>query len=331
MPFADPTAHAIARPVPTGVASDDGRYAFVQGASGIDAVDVATGATAWSTPAASLPVIALPGAVIALRAQVGGDRWWTGRAELVAIDRAAPHAVRTGDGFELPERDGELAAVWCQAGVLHARWSAVAPARGIAPNHGPVEGELRVDLERGTAVVEPDAPSPVPSAIAGAVHGLTTWYRGPWRTLDGWSAVVLTSGAGGLVATLRHWTDAGEEHSAPIAAGELLTGASPLAADARDLILRVCDRATPARCAIRIHAADTGALVAELPDPAPPEARLDPPMARVDRTLLATRNAGGLRELVAMNLDTSTAVWRRALPAPVSSKRPRAPAGRHGD
>jgi hypothetical protein len=330
MPFADPTAHAIARPVPTGVASDDGRQLYLRGAAGIDAVDVATGATAWSTSAASLPVIALPGAVIALRAQVGGDRWWTGRAELVAIDLAAPHAVRTGGGFELPERHGELAAVWCEARVLHARWVAVAAARGIAPSPGPVEGELRVDLERGTSAVEPDAPSPVPPAITAALHSLTTWYRGPWRTLDGWSAVVTTTGDDGLVATLKHWTDAGGERSAAIVSGALLLGASPLAADARDLIVRVCDGATPARCAIRIHAADTGALVAELPDPAPPEARLEPPMARVDRTLLATRDAGGVRELVAMNLDASTVAWRRAIPAPASAQRRPAPAGRHG-
>jgi hypothetical protein len=322
---------AIARPVPTGVARDDGWALYLRSSAGIEAVDPDTGATGLSIAAAALPVIALPDALIALRAQVRGDRWWTGRAEVVAIDVANP-VPRSCGAFELPAPDGELGEVWCEGGVLHARWTAIAPATGIAPRMRPVEGELRVDLARGVVELEPGAPIAVPPTVAQAVSGLTSWsppgLRGPWRVTAGWSAVVVTTGDAGRVATLRHWSDAGE-HSAVIAEGDELRRASPLAADARDLFVRVCDDGAPA-CKIRIHAVDTGAVVATLADPTPPAARLEPPMARLDRILLATTTAGGVRSLVAIDLDTAAERWRRPIAAPAPTTRRPAGPGPHG-
>src|SRR5678816_872986 len=110
---------AIARPVPTGVASNEGRVLFLRGGSGIDAVDVHTGRTMLSF-AAALPVIAPPLALIALRAQVRGDRWWTGRAEVVNIN-IATGAARIYGAFELPAPDGELGDVWWAVSYTHLR------------------------------------------------------------------------------------------------------------------------------------------------------------------------------------------------------------------
>jgi hypothetical protein len=325
MLISNPTATA-AITIPTGVASADGGTYFVPAASGtgsrIDALDAETGAVAWSTAAADLPVLALPDALLAIRGAVVDDATWSGPGALVAIHLAAPHAVRAGSPFTLPQEKYAISDVRVDGGALHATWIATSMGSPATPPPPPIIGTLRIDLATGAAVVHEGAP--LPAAVRQAFAGMSQWLA-PWRTRGGWSALVGGGAAAAPTMTLRHWPDAGDARSIELLAGPDVAAASAVHANAQHAFVRACDRTNPARCELRVYDAETGARVRTLPDPIADQ--LEVPFALVgDRWLAVRREPSTLeRTLVVFSAATVAAGprWRRAIPpGPTPDLRP---------
>jgi hypothetical protein len=298
-----------AEPIPGGVAAPDGAELYLQVAGGIDAVDPATGGVRWTTRSATVPVLATADVLFALAADTEGDAAWTGPARLVAIDRAAPHAARSGQPFSLPPGlrrvldariDGDTLALWWQNDPIPDR-------RGEPPP--PTTGALRIALADGSATGDR---SWIPDAVTAASAGQAPWSppgraADPWRTDDGWSIVVPVPADGGAALTLHHWSAGRSEHVARLLDPAYLHSSAVEHVDRRHLFLRVCEPGNPPRCALRIFDAATGAAIATVDDPAPPAPRPTPPFALVGRTLLAVRGA----ELVALDVGGGDPRWRR--------------------
>jgi outer membrane protein assembly factor BamB len=311
MVFLTEPNYVIARPLPSGAAAPDGSALYLRGPAGLEEIDPATGGFRWSSPDGELPLLVTSSAVIALRASISGDRSWSGSAALVAIDRAPPHAARATKAFVLPEVNGELGPVWIEGGMLHARWAASGPPRGIAPRSQPVSGSLKVALDAPSGAevaIEIGAPDPAPADVIAALDGVTVWTR-PWRTAGGWSALIVITADGGSAAVLRHWPSGGGAPRDTVVADAIaFPESAPLAADATDVFVRVC---TPdGTCALHVHAADGGPPIATLPQPR--GERLDPPMGRVGRLVLAVRGDA----LLAVDLDTGEVRWQRSRTPP---------------
>ncbi|HEU4727047.1 MAG TPA: hypothetical protein VFT22_04140 [Kofleriaceae bacterium] len=322
---AHPPSSAVAEPIPTGVATPDGRLYLVASPDGIDAVDSATGATAWSTGAAAIPILALPDTLLAIRGADAGDGAWAGPGTLVAIELAAPHAARTGAPFELPLARHRLLDVRIAGGALLAGWHARGEPRGFTAAPSPLTGGLRVDLATGGAsVLDRDQ---VPEAARAAIAGQTLWSpagRGSalWFADGGWSAVLLTPADGGRAPTLHHWAPDGRATATRLVEPADVDRASVEDVDAHRLYLRVCEPEAP-RCELRVLDAATGALLAAIADPAPSAPRLEPPFAYIPPTLVATRSAPGQRALVAFDVALAHERWRRPmLPRPLPVRRP---------
>ena len=322
MLISHPTA-AVAAAIPTGVASADGRMLFVAAAHGIDALDIATGALAWSTTEAHLPVLALPDALLAIRGKPADeDDTWAGSGTLVAIDLASPHAARAGAPFELPLVRHRLLDVRADGGAVEAGWIATGwSAAPLAPRVAPIEGTLRIDLATGAATIA--AGPRVPEDVRRDTAALTAW-RAPWRTVAGWSALLAVPGAGGLQVALRHWPSAGgAATSAVVVDTARLDATTALHATATHLFLRACLPASaPTSCELQVVDAETGARVATVADvTGPGPDRLEPPLALLGRRLLATRSdlRSAARTLIALDLDHLAAgpTWRRSMSPPL--------------
>jgi hypothetical protein len=307
--------------IPTGVASVDGGTYFITGDRGIDAIDAATGAVAWSTTKANLPVLALPGTLLAIRGTAVDDHAWSGSAALVAIDLTAPHAARAGASFALPGTEHRIADVHVDGGAVVAGWYATSPGGPMGQSPTLVTGTLRVDLSSGRAeIVERPV---VPEAVRDATSSGSLWQL-PWRTHGGWSALLVGGTATALTMTLRHWPDTGEVRSIELLAGVDMATTSVMHATAQHAFVHTCDRAQPSRCELRAYDAETGALARTLPDPLPEQ--LHPPFALVaERWLAVVQTAGSYRrELNVVSVDgAARSPWRHSiLPQPPPDLRP---------
>ncbi|HEU4727153.1 MAG TPA: hypothetical protein VFT22_04675 [Kofleriaceae bacterium] len=315
---------AVADAIPAGVASPDGRIYYVATPRGIEALDAATGAVAWSTAAAGVPVIALADTLLAIRGAAPFDGSWLGAGTPVAIDVAAPHATRTGAPFELPLARHRLDGARIAGGALVAAWRASTedgggPVREPLPD---VEGSIHLDLATGAARITEGAA--LPESVRQVLASAGQWTM-PWRTRDGWSALVIGGLPGAQSMTLSHWPDAGASHTTLLLDGLDLRTTRVLHVNARHAFVRTCDLQAPERCELRVHDAETGAPAATFADPLP--AQISPPFALIGRDLLAvehatTRGAPG-RALVAFAPGAPAPRWRHPIaPEPFVPPRP---------
>jgi len=309
-----PSAATVAEAIPTGVAAPDGGLYFVSSPAGIDAIDTTTGTTLWSTGDATIPVLALPDIVLAIRGADPIDAAWTGPGTLVAIDRAAPHIARSSSRFDLPLARHRLLDVRIADGALVAGWHARGEPGALTAAPSPIAGGLRVDLATGAATVLEHG---VPDAVRAAVAGQSLWSpagRGTpvWYADGGWSAVVLAPADRGRAPTLYHWAANGQLTTARLVEPADIDRASVDSVDAHRLYLRRCDRGDPVRCELRVLDAATGQPLAVIADPA---ARLEPPYAYMAPVLVATQSlaAPGQRVLVAFDVDAGHERWRRPM------------------
>jgi hypothetical protein len=313
---------ADAEPVPGGVAAPDGSELYLRGTGGIDAIDPDTGALRWHTAVATVPVLALPDVLLAFAADPTGDVSWTGPARLVAIDRAPPHAARTGPPFELPLDRRRVLDARVTGGALDVWWFAEPDPRNFLTQLPPsVDGSVHLDLTTGAATVS--ARGWVPDAIRTALTGVTVWSAvgagfAPWRAGDGWSVVALVQSGATSTPSLRHWPASGPDTTVPLLAQRHIGWAQVEHADRHHLFLRVCEPGVPPVCELRVLDTVTGAAIATTPSPPPPADRLEPPYALLGRRLLATRSAppGPGRVVVAVDVDRGTELWRLMSPPP---------------
>jgi hypothetical protein len=206
-----PTEPAVAELIPAGVAASNGEQYFISSRSGIDALDAATGAVVWSTTEAHVPVLALGDTLLAIRGAEPVDGAWRGRGLLVAIDRAAPHAVRRGQEFDLPLDRHRLLDAHIEAGSLVSGWHASAgdgsPLRKAPPD---VRGSIRIDLMTGIATLA--AGTHVPVRVHGELATTSSWLPA-WRSCHGWSALTIGGTATAASMMLRHWPDTADARS----------------------------------------------------------------------------------------------------------------------
>jgi hypothetical protein len=319
MPIPFPAELVVtAHPVPGGVAAPDGRTIYAALATGVAAVDAATGAVRWETVAIDVPVLATDAALIGLDVRHQDTDRWYGPAALVILSLADPSGAPTR--VPLPDGDGRLIGPWIEAGALHADWE-LAPVGDAEP----ARRRLALDLRRGTLTVA-DGPAPrVPAAIAAELAAVERWPPAdlgpnPWRTSRGVAALVLVRSPDGPVATLRHWPGGGESLTAPLLGPAELPFAAYADHVADHLVLRACD-ATGAACAWRVVDATTGRIRWELRDaPTPP---LVPPFGVVGDLLLGMDpTPGAPRTVVALEGATGTRRWSLPL-RPLAAPAPR--------
>lgn len=315
-----------AEPIPGGVAAPDGSELYLRRGTGIDAIDPDTGAVRWTTAAAAVPVLALPDVVLALAVGSAGDLTWTGPARLVAIDRAPPHAARTGPELVLPLDIHRVLDARVTGGALDLWWfSQPMPRNALQELPPAIEGAARVDLATGAATVTER--SWVPDAIRHALTGITVWSAvgtgfSPWRAGDGWSVVALVPGPGdgASVPSLRHWPASGPDTTVPLLAPRHIGWAQVEHANLHHLFLRVCEPGGAPDCELRVLDTVTGASLATTPSPPPPADRLEPPYALYGRRLLAVRTRGPARIVVAFDLDRGEQ-WQLPLIPPLLAPR----------